>query len=563
MGRPIEIPIISDVKGFLKGTQDVTSALDDVSDALDEVGREGQDAGEKAGEGLADGVKSNVEDIERYIGQKADEIARKFGQGLGQGRPFDELVREAEAATADVAAEADRMAERVEGSAEKMERSFRDALDAANQGAGGSSPFRKIGDDADEGFRRAGEGAEEFRDEANSTAREAAASFDGSAESIGDAFQEVAANAFAGFGPAGAAAGLAIALGMGAAFSAFQKSKEEAQAFREEVGEAVGELNSIKYDGVSAIEALRDRMRELVESAEEGAVSLEDIKTLAEGIGQESNFDDFVQAIAGSPEAFEASREAIERFIQSQEAADALAADESRINVRSVQARELLKIIEEEGAARDEAAEQQRLIEEAGLADVQRRVEEEERAAERIEEVRQRDLEEEEAHLEGLRELNQQRADDVTTVTEAWSEHFAKITEDDKITNEELNASLDQMIEDQTQKIANWTWATANLTQEQMLALEAFGDDRHQVIETLMNTPPDLRQQTLDKLQVAGERMSQAQVDGYLKELPNELEGPNVRFRPDGSEVSKYAATLRKTPIFVPVVPRPLSRQLS
>lgn len=86
---------------------------------------------------------------------------------------------------------------------------------------------RKLGNDLDDGFNRAKKGANEFKDEANSTAREAAASFDGSAESIVDAFQEVSANALGGFGPAGAAAGVALAAGIGLGVAGFEALEEE------------------------------------------------------------------------------------------------------------------------------------------------------------------------------------------------------------------------------------------------------------------------------------------------------------------------------------------------
>jgi hypothetical protein len=104
---------------------------------------------------------------------------------------------------------------------------------------------RDMGDDvkrgareAERGVDRAKDGVEEFRDEANSTAREAAASFDGSAESIGDAFQEVAANAFAGFGPAGAAAGIAAAAGLGVVTTVINDQTEAAEEFKASVRDA-------------------------------------------------------------------------------------------------------------------------------------------------------------------------------------------------------------------------------------------------------------------------------------------------------------------------------------
>ena len=93
----------------------------------------------------------------------------------------------------------------------------------------------------DDGLRKAEEGLDEFKDEAGGTAREAAASFDGSAESIADVFQELAANAFAGFGPAGAAAGIAVAVGLGAAISAAQELADANIAAKESAADiAVG-----------------------------------------------------------------------------------------------------------------------------------------------------------------------------------------------------------------------------------------------------------------------------------------------------------------------------------
>nr|WP_315266026.1 hypothetical protein [Microbacterium lemovicicum] len=97
---------------------------------------------------------------------------------------------------------------------------------------------KDAGDDSRKGMDRAKEGVGEFKDEANSTAREAAASFSGSADDIGDAFQEVAANAFAGFGPAGALAGLAAAAGIGVVTAELQRQQEEADKLNERMTEA-------------------------------------------------------------------------------------------------------------------------------------------------------------------------------------------------------------------------------------------------------------------------------------------------------------------------------------
>jgi hypothetical protein len=75
----------------------------------------------------------------------------------------------------------------------------------------------------------AGEATTQMKEDGFSNAKEVAASFDGSAESIVDGFQGAAAEMFSGFGPAGAAAGLAAAAGLGLITAEFQKQQEEAE----------------------------------------------------------------------------------------------------------------------------------------------------------------------------------------------------------------------------------------------------------------------------------------------------------------------------------------------
>ena len=107
-------------------------------------------------------------------------------------------------------------------STDKLERSFKDLANEADDSG------KKVGTSLKDGFKKAGDASQDFKQEAASTAREATASFDGSAESIGDAFQELAANAFAGFGPAAAIAGGAAAAAFGLATEAITKAKEAA-----------------------------------------------------------------------------------------------------------------------------------------------------------------------------------------------------------------------------------------------------------------------------------------------------------------------------------------------
>jgi chromosome segregation ATPase len=96
---------------------------------------------------------------------------------------------------------------------------------------------KTAGADIDDGMRKAEDGVEDLKGESQQTAAEVAASFDGSAESIAGGFQELAANAFAGFGPAGAVAGLAAAAGIGLAMAGFTQTQEEMAASEERIGE--------------------------------------------------------------------------------------------------------------------------------------------------------------------------------------------------------------------------------------------------------------------------------------------------------------------------------------
>lgn len=91
---------------------------------------------------------------------------------------------------------------------------------------------KDVGDSVTDGTDRASDGMSELADESKSTAVEAAASF-GSIEDAAGALQEVVANAFAGFGPAGMAAGIVAAAGIGLAISALEDEAEQINTNKE------------------------------------------------------------------------------------------------------------------------------------------------------------------------------------------------------------------------------------------------------------------------------------------------------------------------------------------
>lgn len=178
-----------------------------------------------AGRGISIDILANVRDALKGTGDLEKAISDIDSTLEDMAREGDDATDKMSRGFRDLAKDADK-------SADKIESSFKDT-------------GKKVGKDLDDGFDKAKEGAQEFKDEAAGTARESAASFDGSAESIGDAFQEVAANALAGFGPLGAAAGVAIAAGFGVATAAFEKYQEAVEEAKEAAFTLASEMDVI------------------------------------------------------------------------------------------------------------------------------------------------------------------------------------------------------------------------------------------------------------------------------------------------------------------------------
>lgn len=222
----IVIDFLANVSSLLKGTTDAEAAFDDVADSLDDLASESQRAGDALGDNIEDGAK-----------------------------------------------DADRATER-------LERSFRDLANAAKRESKDAGD--DIGRNVKRGTKKAEEGLDDLKSESASTAKESAASFDGSAESIVGSFQEIAANAFAGFGPAGLAAGAAAAIGIGLVQSAFEtantmteESKERAAEWAQAYIDAGSRIldSSTVFANAQAIVTDPKRYQEAKDNAREWGVS--------------------------------------------------------------------------------------------------------------------------------------------------------------------------------------------------------------------------------------------------------------------------------------------------
>jgi hypothetical protein len=191
---PIKIDFLANVGKLTSGIEKGEDALESIGDALDDLAR--NKSGDKVGDKLGDSIKDG---------------ARKANR-----------------------------------STEDVEAGFREMAQAAKRESDEAGDA--IGRNIKRGTEKAEEGLEEVKREAASTAKESGASFDGSADSIIDAFQEVAANAFAGFGPAGLVAGLAVAGAMGIAVAGGQKVADALNDAKERAGELANELGDVGGD---------------------------------------------------------------------------------------------------------------------------------------------------------------------------------------------------------------------------------------------------------------------------------------------------------------------------
>lgn len=248
-GKGIEVPIASETKAFKQGVEvGIIKPVKDAVKALDDLGDS------KGPDQLEDGL------------------------------------RDAQQATA-------KLKKETKETADSIEKEFRDS-------------YRKTKTASSDSTDSAREGLRDFRDESASTAREAAASFNGSAEDIASSFQEVAANALAGFGPIGAAAGLALAAGIGIATTEGQEAADAINDAKDSVGELALEIVDAggDIDKVDLGAKIREWGVEIADSREwfeiwqDSAVSnIEAAKKSADQFGV--SWQDMARGLSGSDSA--------------------------------------------------------------------------------------------------------------------------------------------------------------------------------------------------------------------------------------------------------------------
>ena len=185
-------------------------SLDKTADAADETADALEDAG-KAADGLDDAADA-AKDLGKNLG-KAEDAAKDLDKNLERA--------------GDSGKELDKVGEEAQAAAQQIDRDLIAALkDVADQAEKTGKKAKEVG----KGFTDAADESETamggLKEEAGDSAREAAASFTGEFEDMGDFIQEVMANAFQSAGPLGMGAGLALAAAFGIGISKITESAE-------------------------------------------------------------------------------------------------------------------------------------------------------------------------------------------------------------------------------------------------------------------------------------------------------------------------------------------------
>lgn len=226
--KPIEIPIGMDAGAFEKGVSSgIIEPLGDAKDALRDLA-EGQ--GPEQLEDQMRAAQKQTAKLKDETRDTADAIERNFKSSYRQMKTSaKDASDEASRGMRDAQKQTAELEDETRDTADTIERSFKIA-------------YRKVKESSDDATHKMKDGFTEAKEEAGSSGREAAASFGGGFDDVADFVQETLANALSGFGPVGAAAGIALAAVLGTALAQASEAQEKLQDAREAAADLASEM---------------------------------------------------------------------------------------------------------------------------------------------------------------------------------------------------------------------------------------------------------------------------------------------------------------------------------
>lgn len=241
MSKGIDIPLVADVGKFIKGTDSVSDALDDVVDSLDDVAREGKSATGK--------VSDALDTVKRDATTSSDTLEKKFRTA------FDEVKADAKTTSTSV-----------------------------------STHMKRGADDA-------GEATKEFKNEAAQNFSEVASSFQGDMASAADGVQGTLGGLAGSLpGPAGIMAGVLAGVG-GAMLTSFTKNAEASEA---RIKAMYDDMLESGNDFISQ-DAIQKELAAIYSDTGERAISWKNLKKIVEDTGASESL--VARAYAGDIQA--------------------------------------------------------------------------------------------------------------------------------------------------------------------------------------------------------------------------------------------------------------------
>lgn len=326
MADPIRLEVVTDAD---------TSDLDNLGQTLDDVAADGEAMGAKIEDALnkAEDATRPTNSEFKALAKSLDDLAQASGKTKTEA--LDDLKRAAEEAGTELkqgtldalerlASQGPRDVDKVRDAVEDLKRSLGDVGDSADDMAKG----------VDDGMDKAGDGLNDFKDEAKGTAREGAASFSGEFSDVGDVIQETLANAFEGFGPIGAAAGIAAAVGFGTLYAAItdqaEKTEDRISAMYEDMLESQSSYLSKSY--------ILDELEKISGGADDAIIGYEELQKIAGAAGV--SLEEAARAYIGGGEDLNAlldrTRDKVKRNTELQTTGDLLALQGNDENTRAL-----------------------------------------------------------------------------------------------------------------------------------------------------------------------------------------------------------------------------------
>lgn len=225
MAKNISIGIASETREYATGiSRGVIEPTQDALDALEQVGK----AGDHAGDQLQDGMRT-----------------------------------------------AQRGTEQLQGDIKALSTQVKDA----------SSSSRKIGTDFKHSTDEASEGVKTLKENTGQNLKEVAASFDGTAQGAASGIQGLVAEVLEGFGPGGLVAGAVVAGGIGLLMSGIEDADTQTQAFREDVSSLAQSWIAAGRNGSIGAQQIADQLEAMATQSDNSKVSLADVEAQAKSLG--------------------------------------------------------------------------------------------------------------------------------------------------------------------------------------------------------------------------------------------------------------------------------------